>query len=85
MDKVREQQVIDVAAMVGQIDEPLAGRGLGELLAMVNVDPIVEAAPYPCEQQLHRADRRIAEVGGDLPCEFARATFGRFRGNAQPC
>ena len=31
MDEIRQQQVIDVAAVVGQIDEPLARRDLGEL------------------------------------------------------
>ena len=72
VDEIRQQQVIDVAAMVGQIDEPLARRDLGELFSVVNVDPVVEASPQPREQELHRAHDRIAEVRSDLPREFAR-------------
>ena len=73
VDEVRQQQVVDVAAMVGQVDEPLARRDLDELAAVMDLDAVVEAAPEPREHQLHRAHDRIAEIRRDLPRELARA------------
>ena len=38
MDEVRQQQVVDVAAMVGQVDEPLARRDFGDLVGVQDLD-----------------------------------------------
>ena len=84
VDEVRQQQVVEVAAMVGQIDEPLARRDFGELVGVLDLDRVVQPSKEPLEHELDRAHDRIAEVRRDLPRELARLVLGRRDRYAEP-
>ena len=56
VDHERQQQVVDVAAVAGHIDDFMVAGHLGEVVQVVQADAVIEAVPQPVEEQLKRAD-----------------------------
>ena len=70
---VRQQQVIDMAAMARHVDDFVARRDVAHGFEMMHVDAVVELVPEAFQHELERAHDRVRIVGGDLHRVLARA------------
>lgn len=73
--QVGEQQVVDVAAVAGDVDHGMTGRHLLDPLDVADRDAIVDAVPEPAQTDVQAAHHRIGEVRGDLPRIVRRLVF----------
>jgi len=80
--QVGQQQVIDVTAVAGHIDDLVAMGDFLHLLQVVDLDPFVQLVPEPRQHQLQKADGRIGVVRGDLVTVFEGLCFGFFHADA---
>src|SRR5690606_38155834 len=64
--QVGQQQVIDVAAVAGHIDDLLARGDVLHVLQVVDLDPVVQLVPEPGQHHLEETDDGVGEVRGDL-------------------
>ena len=63
VDDVGEQQVIHVAAMAGDVDDPVPFLGqLTHLLCSVDREAAIELVPQPAEEALAEADQPIGKL-----------------------
>ena len=65
-DRVRQQQVVHVAAMAGHVDDLVILRELLERLDVLEHHAVVEPVPQPREHELHEAHERVRIVRGDF-------------------
>src|ERR1017187_3523321 len=68
-DDVGEQQVIDVAAVAGNVDDALAGGDAQYRREVMYHDAVIEAGPQPSEKKLEGPHHAVGVVGGDLQGE----------------
>ena len=76
VDHERQQQIIDVAAVAGHVNDFVVAGHLGEVVQVVQPDAVVEAVPQPVEKQFQRADGGVRIVRGDLHGVAARPRQG---------
>jgi hypothetical protein len=79
---IGQQQVVDVAAVAGHIDDFVVMRGLAHAFKMVDLDAVVEPGPQPGQEDVEDADHRIGIVGGDFVGVAACTFHGFFWRNA---
>ena len=67
VDDVREQQIVHVAAVAGDVDDlmPLASQ-TADLFATPHRDAAVQLVPQPAEEVVEEANQAIGEVGAYL-------------------
>jgi hypothetical protein len=78
--QVRQQQVVDVAAVARHVDHFVA---LGDLLHafdVVDLDAVVDLVPEPAEHHFEEADRGVGVVRGDLVAVAQGLGLGFFQG-----
>lgn len=78
--QVGEQQVVDVAAVAGHVDDLVALGHVLHPLDVVDLDPFVQLVPEPAEDDFEEADHRIGEVRGDFIGVAQRDAFGLLLG-----
>src|SRR5690606_12345101 len=64
--QVGEQQVVDVAAVAGHVDDFVTAGDLLHLLDVVVLYTVVDLVPEPGQNQFEEADRRVGLVRGDF-------------------
>ena len=84
VDQVGEQQVVDVAAMAGHIDDAEPGGDAQQCIEIVHFDAVVEMFPEPAQEELERTHDTVGIVGGDLHCKATRPRLCRGKRNLEP-
>ena len=88
--QVGQQQVVDMAAMAGHVDDFVAAGDVLNGLEVVDADAVIQLVPEPAQDHFQKADDGIGEVGGHLVgvarCDglglaLADAFFAGFTGN----
>ncbi|MNZ25323.1 hypothetical protein D3C78_424880 [compost metagenome] len=64
--QVGQQQVVDVAAVTGHVDDFVALGDFLHALDMVDLDAFVQLVPEPGQHHFEKADGGVGEVRGDL-------------------
>ncbi len=72
VDRVRQQQVVHVAAMAGNVDDLVPFGGLLQRLDVTKHNAVVKAVPQPRQRRFHEADEGVRIVGGDFLGELFR-------------
>ena len=72
VEQVAQQQVVDVAAVTGHVDNFVARGDVAQRVEMVHLDAVVELVPQRLQQERQRAHHRMRVVGGDLARHLAR-------------
>ena len=75
---VSQQQIVDMTAVTGRIDNLFVLGDFVELLHMVNLDTIVDLAPQPSQQALQHANGRVGNIGSDFERIFFCLAPGHF-------
>ena len=76
VDHERQQQIVDVAAVAGHVNDFVVAGHLGEVVQVIQADAVIEAVPQPVEKQLQRADGGVRIVRRDLHRVAARPRQG---------
>ncbi|MCY1361599.1 hypothetical protein D9M69_482690 [compost metagenome] len=79
--QVGQQQVVDVAAVAGHVDDLVAVGDLLHALDVVDLHALVELVPEPGQHHLDEADHRIGDVRCDLVGVAQGAGFGLLQGD----
>ncbi len=66
VDHVREQQVIHVAAVAGNVDDLVSLRHAFQCLEMSDVDAVVQATPQPGEHRFEETHEHVRIIGRDF-------------------
>ncbi|MCY1354417.1 hypothetical protein D9M69_407930 [compost metagenome] len=74
--QVGQQQIVDVAAVAGYVDDLVAMHDVLHLLDVIDLDALVELVPEPGQHHFEEADGGIGEVGGDLVAVLQRLGLG---------
>ncbi len=74
--QVRQQQVVDMAAVARHIDYFVAGCDALHLLDMVDLDAVVDLVPEPAQHHFEEADRGVGVVRGNLVAIAQGLGFG---------
>jgi hypothetical protein len=69
---VGQQQVIDMAAVAGYVDDAVAGRHRGDAVEVVHLDAVIDLVPDPGQEQREGPDHGIGVVRGDFKGEIPR-------------
>ncbi len=76
VEQIRQQHVIDVAAVAGHEDHFVARRDRAHLLEVMHAHAGIDFVPQPGQQRGGRTHERMRLVGGDLPGHRARLVGG---------
>ena len=85
INRVRQQQVVHVAAMARHIDDLVALGDLLQRLDVLELDAVVQPVPQPRQPQRHQRDEGVRIVGGDLVGVTARLEQQRRGATGGPC
>ena len=77
VEHVGEQQIVDVRAVAGHVDQGVRLRDRRDDVLAVYADAFVDAAPEPGQQPVEEAHRRIGHVGGNRERRLAGPLLGR--------
>ncbi len=66
VDCIRQQQIVHVTAVTGDIDDLVALRDPFQRVEVTEDDTVVEAVPQPRQRRLHEANEGVRVVSGDL-------------------
>ncbi len=83
VNQVREQQIVDMAAVAWHIDDSVAWRDVRQRFEVVCLDAVVDMFPEPAQEQFHGTHRAIGIVGSDLEREFLCPAARHVTGNAE--
>ena len=84
MDQVGQQQVVDVTAVAGHINDALSRRDLRQCVEVMHLDVVVEVLEQPVQEQFQRTQGAVREIGCDLERELVGLAVGFADGNADP-
>ena len=74
VDGVREQHVVDMAAVAGNIDDFVARRDLAQRLRVAELDAVVDPRPQAREDTLAQEHEGVRVIGSDLLEQRARVS-----------
>src|SRR5690606_41015800 len=64
--QVGQQQIVDMAAMTGHIDDFIAAGDVLHVFQIVDLDAVIQLVPEPGQDDFQKADDAVGEVRGDL-------------------
>src|SRR5690606_9359359 len=74
--QVGQQQVVDMAAMAGHVDDFVALGDIAHTFDVMHLDAVVDLVPEPAQHQFEEADHRVGVVRGNLVAIAQRLGFG---------
>ena len=74
--QIGQQQVIDMAAVAGDVDDLLAPRDILHVGQIIDLDTVVQFVPEPGQHHFQKADDGVGEVRGYLVGIARRAVAG---------